>query len=94
MCCKFKRLIYLCKTIIKILNKTGKIFELKQHLNADFRNELVEQLNKMPINKLDSVLGFVERLKQAGSQFSVNKIVYHEKENKVSVDANFHLDSF
>ena len=73
---------------------TEKILELKQHLNADFRNELVVQLNKMPISKVEAVLGFVERLKLAGSQFSVNKIVYHEKENKVSVDANFHLDSF
>ncbi len=76
------------------MDKTDKIIELKQHLDADFKEKLVEQLNKMPINKLDAVLGFVDRLKQAGSQFSVNKIVYHEKENKVSVDANFHLDSF
>ena len=76
------------------MDKTDKIIELKQHLDADFREQLVEQLNKMPINKVDAVLGFVDRLKQAGSQFSVNKIVYHEKENKVSVDANFHLDSF
>jgi hypothetical protein len=76
------------------LDKTDKIIELKQHLNADFREQLVEQLNKMPINKVDAVLGFVESLRLVGSNFSIYKIVYSKADDKVSVDANFHLDSF
>lgn len=76
------------------MDKTEKIFELKQHLNADFREELVEQLNKMPLTKVNAVLGFVERLRLVGSSFSIYKIVYDKADDKVSVDANFHLDSF
>ncbi len=76
------------------MDKTDKIIELKQHLNADFREQLVEQLNKMPINKVDAVLGFVESLRLVGSNFSIYKIVYSKADDKVSVDANFHLDSF
>jgi hypothetical protein len=70
------------------------IFELRAYLNNEFKSELIAQLENMPIEKVETVLNFVNRLKEAKSQFSIHKIEYNPKENKVSVDANFHLDSF
>lgn len=76
------------------MDKERSIFELRAYLNSEFNCELIEQLEKMPIEKVETVINFVNRLKEAKSQFSIHKIGYNPKENMVSVDANFHLDSF
>lgn len=70
------------------------VHDLMPYLKLENQAELIAIIEKLPDTKQLRLMEFVEQLKLAKQQFNIHKITYNNETRILSVDANFHLDSF
>ena len=73
---------------------TKILHDLMPYLKLENQVELITIIKKLPYDKHIRLVGFVNDLKLSNRAFSIYKITYESKTNMLTVDANFHLDSF
>jgi hypothetical protein len=74
--------------------KNELIKQIAPYLFLDKSKELMDILDSLPNEKLESIVGFIERLKKSTHEFKITEIKYEKLKRKLDVDAWFHLDSF
>jgi len=70
------------------------VFDLMPYLKLENQAELIAIIENLPDVKKVRLMEFVEQLKLAKQQFDIYKITYNNETRILSLDANFHLDSF
>lgn len=70
------------------------LYDLMPYLKLENQAELIAIIEKLPDTKQLRLMEFVEQLKLAKQTFYFYKITFNTETKVLSVDANFHLDSF